>query len=394
LSGPGRAVTARDDFADELRGFALLGIAAANAPYLALSSAGFTDASVAATPDRAMAFAVTAFVQAKFYPLFSFLFGYSLSYILADGAEERFRVLRRRLAGLGVIGLAHAWLAFVADILFVYAVLGIALVCLARRSDRVVLGTAAAACAVWLCLLGVLPLAEGSAPAEGVANEFRRWDAVLATGTFAQAALARLALWPHVVVWVLLVNGAAIFALFCLGLVAGRRKLLADPAVHVRFWRGSAVAGLLVGVPWALASAWLTLGADSSPSEAGASQMLAIAIGLASGPALTVAYVALLAILRAGAAGALCFLRPAGRMSLTCYVGQSVILSLVFCGYGLGLFGRLGAAAVTAIALATWLALDLLAYAWLRRHARGPLEWALRWWSHRHYPDAPTRPGP
>jgi uncharacterized protein len=118
--------------------------------------------------------------------------------------------------------------------------------------------------------------------------------------------------------------------------------------------------------------------------------MLPVALGLASGPALALGYAALLAILRTRVAGALRFFRPAGRMSLTTYVGQSLILSLVFCGYGLGLFGKVGTAAVTVIALLAWLALALLAHAWLKRRARGPLESALRWWSHRHRerPDA------
>ena len=40
--------------------------------------------------------------------LFSFLFGYSLSYILAMKTADPFRALRRRLFGLAVLGLLHA----------------------------------------------------------------------------------------------------------------------------------------------------------------------------------------------------------------------------------------------------------------------------------------------
>jgi uncharacterized protein len=391
LSEERRAVAARDDFADELRGFALAGIAAANAPYLAPSSAGFTGASSAATVDLAAAFTVAALAQGKLYLLFAFLFGYSLSYVLAEGAAGRFRILRRRLVGLAMIGLAHAWLAFAADILFVYAVLGAALLLLARRSDRALLATAVAAFAGWLCLLGALPLLEGTAPIAAIADRFRGWDAILAAGTFAEATVARLRLWPYVLAWTLLVYGFAVLGLFCVGLVAGRHRVLAAPAAYGRFWCGSLVVGLCVGLPGAVASAWLAMAAASPTGEAGASQMLPVAIGLASGPALALGYAALLAIVRTRIAGVLRIFRPAGRMSLTTYVGQSLILSLVFCGYGLGLFGEVGMAAVTAIALATWLALDLFAYVWLRRHARGPLESLLRWWSHRH--EAPMRPG-
>jgi uncharacterized protein len=366
---------ARDDFADELRGFALAGLAAANAPYLVPASAGFLDASAAAALDRAAAFAVTAFAQGKLYLLFSFLLGYSLSYVAADGTAARLRVLRRRLVGLGVIGLAHAWLVFAADILFVYAVLGAALLWLAPRSDRTLLVTAAAAFAAWLAVLALLPLVEGSAPIEAVGTAFARWDEIFAATTFAEATLVRLSLWPYVTAWTLLVYAFAVLGLFCVGLVAGRRKLLADPAMHRGFWRASLAVALLVGLPGALASAWLA-------TEAGDSSMRAVAIGLASGPPLALGYAAFFAIVRTRRPDTLRVFRPAGRMSLTCYVGQSLILSLVFCGYGFGLFGRVGVAGVTAIALLAWLALALFACLWLRRHARGPLEWALRRWSH------------
>lgn len=67
-------------------------------------------------------------------------------------------------------------------------------------------------------------------------------------------------------------------------------------------------------------------------------------------------------------------------MSLTGYIGESALLSLIFCGYGLGLFSQLGAARVMLIALAAWLVLDLFAMAWLRVFDQGPLERLLRLW--------------
>jgi uncharacterized protein len=65
-------------------------------------------------------------------------------------------------------------------------------------------------------------------------------------------------------------------------------------------------------------------------------------------------------------------------MSLTGYIGESVILSLIFCGYGLGYFGELGAATVLMIAIGTWLLLELGAKVWLSFARQGPLETILR----------------
>jgi uncharacterized protein len=79
--------------------------------------------------------------------------------------------------------------------------------------------------------------------------------------------------------------------------------------------------------------------------------------------------------------GWLAVFRPAGRMSLTCYVSESVLLATLFCGFGLGLMGQLGAAAVTAMALGAWLLIDVAAHGWQRYAQRGPLEHVLRWWT-------------
>lgn len=48
-------------------------------------------------------------------------------------------------------------------------------------------------------------------------------------------------------------------------------------------------------------------------------------------------------------------------MSLTGYLGESIGLSAVFCGWGLGLFGQLSAFPAVRIALGVWLTLELFA---------------------------------
>jgi uncharacterized protein len=63
-------------------------------------------------------------------------------------------------------------------------------------------------------------------------------------------------------------------------------------------------------------------------------------------------------------------------MSLTVYLGQSLLLVLVFGGLGIGpgLFGALGTVAVVSVGIATWVVLTALSAWWLRSHDRGPLE--------------------
>ena len=70
-------------------------------------------------------------------------------------------------------------------------------------------------------------------------------------------------------------------------------------------------------------------------------------------------------------------LSAAGRHSLSIYIGQSVVFSVLFSAWGVGLFGELNGSLVALIAFATWVVLSLLAMLNLRWRARGPLESAL-----------------
>ena len=69
-------------------------------------------------------------------------------------------------------------------------------------------------------------------------------------------------------------------------------------------------------------------------------------------------------------------LRALGRMSLTNYLGQSVITSVLF--YGLHLYGRFNWAELWAIAAAIWVSQAILSLIWLRAFVMGPVEWMLR----------------
>jgi len=376
----------RQEFADELRGFALLGIIFVNAPFLGISADGFTADSVLAWYDRAAAFAVIALAQAKFYLLFAFLFGYSMHFIVKEEGATSVRRFRRRLLGLGVLGIAHAALLFVGDILFLYAVLGVTLIWMRRLSDRVVMRVAVLAGIVWVLLLTALPLAVMSVMAEP-AGSFSDEEWIVASqsfnqamreGSFFEASAARISFWTLASSSIFFLNGLGVLAAFALGLVAGRRSLFARPELHRPLWQSGLRWGLSTGLCLGFLSAWLVVGPGAQVGSWGLRETAGIALGFAGAPLLSWGYVSVLATMHAGGVRGLAIFRPAGRMSLSCYIGESLMLSLVFCAYGLGLFGKLNAGAVSALALGTWIALDLLAKTTQSRWASGPLESLLR----------------
>jgi uncharacterized protein len=310
--------------------------------------------------------------QGKFFVLFSFLFGWGLAIQLAAsgraGVSGSARFLRR-LLGLAVIGVAHAVFVFFGDILVLYAILGIPLLSLRKASPRVLVYVASGAIAVGVCALFLLAISfpEPSSLDPGAAGGqgYR--------GNLLESVRQRVADWPYAFGFIALFNGPVAFSAFCLGLASAK----------VGFFQPGNAAYLAVRkrLPLLL-GAGLVLNLIYALSVSGVlGQGLAAAIAFAvlaiGGPMLACAYL-VMAVEMARRGLLQEATAAAGRMSLTAYVLEGVLAGFVFNGYGLGLYGRVGAAVSLLIALSIFAATHLFAALWLRRYASGPLEFILR----------------
>jgi uncharacterized protein len=76
--------------------------------------------------------------------------------------------------------------------------------------------------------------------------------------------------------------------------------------------------------------------------------------------------------------GRLSVFAPVGRMALTNYLSQTVVMLLIFYPYGGGLIGTTGPAAGLAIALAVFAVQMAWSRVWLMHFQFGPLEWVWR----------------
>ncbi|MER6916528.1 DUF418 domain-containing protein [Streptomyces sp. NPDC000594] len=391
------AVAGRIGHLDAVRGFALLGILLVNITYLASAhqGVGVPDPAFATPLDQAVRWIQTTFFEAKFFLLFSFLFGYAFTLQLdsaaRSGAAFAPRFLRR-LAGLFVLGALHAVLLFPGDILTTYAVLGLLLLAVHRIRPRTAVRVAVSilvVTAVGYALLALaLHLAGGGGldPAEAADAARRNTEALRGdAGSVIGAHLRQL---PEVAYLLVFFQAPSAFAAFLLGLAAGRRGALLRVADHDRTLRRLQWAGLTVGVAGGLLHAHASL---SHPGTA--YQLLALGADVVTAPLLAAAYAAvLLRLLHRGRLGrTAALLAPAGRMTLTNYLGQSLVCALLFTGYGAGLVGRVSPPAVVLIALALFTAQALASRHWLRRHRYGPVEWLLRAVTHAAWPAWRTR---
>jgi uncharacterized protein len=69
---------------------------------------------------------------------------------------------------------------------------------------------------------------------------------------------------------------------------------------------------------------------------------------------------------------------PAGKMTLTFYLVQSLVFVPLFYGFGLGAYAYIGQVSSLALGAACWILQMLVAWAWLQKFRYGPLEWVWR----------------
>ena len=371
-------MTKRDVAPDVLRGFALLGILVVNIQFMGLSSAegargdwtlGFANGSAT--------FLVASIFTGKFYLLFSFLFGYSSNYIIRGEPANRTRWIKRCLV-LIALGALHFTFLWHGDIIFIYGVFGLLLIPFFFRADQTLkIWTRVVffASSTLILLVGALVyISERYFPEESYqALMDSKLDEVLINGTFIEAIPARLELWAYSVSTGIFLQGGLAFAAFLLGLRLARSQFLSSP-IDTKKNSKLIKIGLLLGAPIQIVSAAILVSNEQSAEPSEAIHVLALFISFIAAPLLSMFYVGLIRKLVEEKPHLVLWIKPAGKVSLTIYISQSVITSMIFAPWGLGLFQDLDTWQVLLLAFGIWLLLVYLASIWLKRFKQGPLE--------------------
>jgi uncharacterized protein len=373
----------RAEILDALRGFALLGIIVSHvADFSGWNFTIHAGRSAAEHADAVAALVQDFLIRGKFYSLFSLLFGVGYAVQLESASRRNADFARhftRRLSVLLVIGLAHAALWY-GDILKDYALIGLALIPLRRFQASAFAWAAGLAFALRLVwpslawwLFGALgPMGAGAHPDAGFA-----WYAHVFAGADARASFfANLAL-VKLKALQLIYDGTAIsiLSMFLLGALLGRLRLhraLSGRWLARTFWICAplGVIGSAVLAPLHAATP------DFPPTPM---WVLENSIYAVATPAMAIAYASGFAWLWSrGGAGAMSLLAPAGRMALTTYVSQTLVLMALFYGVGFGLYGRLGLIEGALAAGAIFALQCVVAALWLRWFQFGPIEWIWR----------------
>ena len=325
--------------------------------------------------DRWAALLVRYMLTGKAVALFAFLFGLGLAVQWERrhaAGEGRYR-LARRLVVLGAFGLIHLLFIWNGDILTQYALAGLMLLPLVAASDRTLVKWLGAFLAMHLVLpiVGVVFWPD----LDTLRRLLEQANRIYATGTWTEVRIHSWVEWLVMLPMFATTLPETLF-LFVAGMLAWRRGLFQRPQEHRRRLVHLAMAGLALG------ALMTTLGADSRWVRDGdiTSALLQILAASLSPLVIAMGYGAGLLLLFSAPRGQpiLRLLAPLGRMAFTNYIVQSVVFSLIFYGYGLGLFNRMGPAAALALGITVFLLQVAFSHAWLARHRYGPLEWLWR----------------
>ena len=335
-----------------------------------------------------IAWGVWILVEQKAHGTFAFLFGVGFA-VLLRRLEARgdpvVSIYLRRMAALAVFGVV-AEIGFGFTILFAYAYWGVALLLIRRLPTRWLLAIAVASVCAWWISSTFLALhawwtAAPPSPVGATTGQTlaRAMEEAARSGSYSALLAARWASFvdalPHD--WRAVVPNMNL-ALFVLGLLALRHGVLEDPRRHPRIIKGTMIFGAVSWAGWWVLSMFV---APRLPNDVppGIKWPLVSVFGFVQDQWLCLTYIGAVVLLlayRSEWMARLALFGIAGRMALTNYMVQAMVVDVLASGYGFGLklrpaFYVFGALVLFGIDVA-------LSRAWLSRFRFGPLEWLWR----------------
>jgi uncharacterized protein len=402
---------------DVLRGVALLGILVINIrffsnpieklvnPTLGSGFSGF---------NYYIWLAEEVIVFQKVWVLFSMLFGAG-AFLLITRAEAAGKgaaiadIYYRRLFWLILFGLIHAYLIWSGDILFLYGVVGLFLYPVRKLSVRGMLIVVAGllltvTLMVYLDYRSDLSLKTEATlieSSEGAGEELtdeqtavlEKWKAknelfdpdqetlqkkieVMSSGTYFEIIESEKE-WVRSghTDWLYGRVFFRILLMMILGMALMKSGVL-TAKLKKRTYLSLVICGYAIGFSLAVFRIQYLLAQGFDPISSGASllvwqpEMIAVALG----------HVGLICLFcKSSILGWLkTSLAAVGRMAFSNYVLQSLICTLVFYGYGFGLYGSLDKAEQLWVVASVWILQLILSPIWLRYFRFGPLEWVWR----------------
>ena len=388
---------------DVIRGVAVMGILAMNIVAFAMPFPAYMNPAAYggdSGANLASWFGSTLLVDGKMRGLFSILFGAS-TLLVIQRAEASGRggagAHYRRMAFLLLFGLIHFYFVWYGDILAGYALCGLLLYLFRNCSPKALLRWALGFLTISLLLLSLMTLpalmaGNPSLPTEARESmqEARRQieketganspkiedELSIYRGSYAAQVDSRLGEQTAMPFVGVLIFGWETLGLMLIGMALFKTGYLTGDwaAARYRKWAGWCFGIGLIGAA-ALAVLQVNSGFDAVVVMSSAIVWsmpfdVLLAIGWAA--------VVILWVKRGGTSALRDRVAAAGRMAFTNYLMTSIVMTAVFYGWGLGLFGELDRISLWLPVLFMWALMLAWSEPWLERFHYGPFEWLWR----------------
>lgn len=362
---------------DALRGLSLLGIILMNILVFSFPYEESVLSDVVHGFDATLLHGITLLIIGSFYPIFTFLFGYGLS-IMYDNCQMKginyYPIILRRLIFLMIMGVLHGFFVFSGDILFGYAYTGlIAVLFIKSKAKRLI--KAAIILFILKILLLVIPFVVFSLLNDPYTQHnfsgvsLAKLIEIKQQGLYAE--FLKINALENLYNVLDVVTGSAYLEFLpyiLLGIAAQKLKLVKKIQLRkqsaIKWGIICLITGYIVKIPFAL---------DFSNS---AYQN----INIVGGPIVAAGYILIFIAMYQSAhlAKVLKVFTYPGKLSLSVYLTQSIVLSIVFLGIGGGLYNQLSLYQSYTIALLVY-GLQLAGcYFYLKYFKMGPFEWIWR----------------
>lgn len=397
------AVPARHEGLDALRGIAVMGILAMNILAFGLPFQAYANPAAAAPPgsaDLVAWFISFVFIDAKMRGVFSILFGASTLLVIESAAaagRSAAGAHYSRMVWLAVFGLAHFYLIWFGDILFLYAICGLLLFFFRNLSVKALILWAIAFLAVGFLLFtsgwatmalaeaGRLPPETTAAMREGI-DQMNR-DMGAASPAYAEEVAHYLGSYASIVAdrtgemlaFPFVSIGLFIWetmGLMLIGMALFKTHMLTGAWESARYRRWAVICFAIAVPPLLLLAAYQYSAGFSGVAVFGS----VIALSVPFDVVMAIGWAALMMwLIRTRFSPAIrARLAATGRMAFTNYLMTSLVMTTIFYGYGLALFGSVPRVALYLFCIGMWAAMLLWSKPWLERFQYGPFEWLWR----------------
>ncbi|MFD2804219.1 DUF418 domain-containing protein [Litchfieldia salsa] len=364
---------------DIIRGFAIFGIflvnmPSFNSPMLHLQPESWWPSQI----DQMTLQFIDLFAQANFYTLFSFLFGFGMvlfqKRVVIKGYSFSLLVTRRLLVLL-IIGCIHAFFIWHGDILISYAIIGVIFLLFYKTKPLSLLVLSLLLIFVpSLLFFGLLMLSYLVDPTSLLQNYSARiaeeTAKVYSSGSITEITLQRIQDWYYVnnldnAIFLVF----ALLPMFLLGAYIAKKQWFSKIESHVKAVQRLLFIAVIIAIPIKLLPYYTEKNI--------ATDFLQDSIG---GPAAAMVYASSIMLLTRNKTWqkVLSPLSFVGRLSLSNYLFQSIVCTLLFYNYGLGLYGKVTPSLGLILTIFIYSVQVVISKWWLSHYQYGPVEWIWR----------------